>query len=253
MGKFIDLTGQKFGRLTVKSKLPQENGQKIIYWLCDCDCGTKNIKIRGYSLRNGHTKSCGCLNIEKTIERNHLKRKVNKYDLTHDYGIGYTSKNEPFYFDLEDYDKIKDYCWMYDGYGYVVDRNNLKQHRLIMNEYNPEIEIDHINHNISDNRKINLRRANRSDNQSNSKLSKNNTSQCKGVSYRKDVGKWRSVLIRNNIRYELGSYLKKEDAVKARKEAEEKLCHEWSYDNSMKIAKEYELKGEYTYGIWKEK
>ena len=38
MGKFIDLTGQKFGRLTAKSKLPLEDGQKIIYWLCDCDC-----------------------------------------------------------------------------------------------------------------------------------------------------------------------------------------------------------------------
>lgn len=31
MGKFIDLTGQKFGRLTAKSKLPLEDGQKIIY------------------------------------------------------------------------------------------------------------------------------------------------------------------------------------------------------------------------------
>ena len=104
MGKLIDLTGQKFGRLTAKSKLPLEYGQKIIYWLCDCDCGTKNVKVRGYSLRNGHTRSCGCLNREAIIVRNHLtKKKYNKYDLTNDYGIGYTSKNELFYFDLEDY------------------------------------------------------------------------------------------------------------------------------------------------------
>ena len=249
MGKLIDLTGQKFGRLTAKSKLPLEDGQKIIYWLCDCDCGTKNVKVRGYSLRNGHTRSCGCLNRETIIVRNHLtKKKYNKYDLTNDYGIGYTSKNELFYFDLEDYEKIKNYCWMYDKDGYVVDRNGIKQHRLIMNEDDSRIEIDHINHNVSDNRKINLRKANRFNNQSNAKLAKNNTSKCKGVSYRKDTGKWRSVLIRNGLRYELGSYVEKEDAIKARKEAEEKLCREWSYDNSIKIADEFKIKGDFENG-----
>ena len=35
----------------------------------------------------------------------------NVYDLSGEYGIGYTLKGEEFYFDLEDYDKIKDYCW----------------------------------------------------------------------------------------------------------------------------------------------
>ncbi len=48
-----------------------------------------------------------------------------------------------------------------------------------MNEDDSRIEIDHINHNVSDNRKINLRKANRFNNQSNAKLAKNNTSKCK--------------------------------------------------------------------------
>ena len=37
-------------------------------------------------------------------------KKYNTYDLSGEYGIGYTSKGEEFYFDLDDYDKIKDYC-----------------------------------------------------------------------------------------------------------------------------------------------
>lgn len=54
MGKFIDLTGQKFGRLTA---IEREKGSK---WLCECDCG--NIKIvSAEHLKCGHTKSCGCL------------------------------------------------------------------------------------------------------------------------------------------------------------------------------------------------
>jgi hypothetical protein len=45
-------------------------------------------------------------------------KKFNQYDLSGSYGIGYCSNtNNPFYFDLEDYDLIKDYCWMEVVYG----------------------------------------------------------------------------------------------------------------------------------------
>lgn len=65
MGKLIDLTGQKFGRLTVLYRAEQKSahGEKA-RWVCQCECG--NIKtIVGTSLRNGATKSCGCLNNER--------------------------------------------------------------------------------------------------------------------------------------------------------------------------------------------
>lgn len=56
--KFKDLTGQKFGRLTVLYKLHNYH-KKEIYWLCICDCG--NItETRGSTLRNESAKSCGC-------------------------------------------------------------------------------------------------------------------------------------------------------------------------------------------------
>lgn len=66
MGKFIDLTGQRFGKLIVKGRAKETRNNKIC-WICDCDCGNKNeIKV-GQDLRRGHTKSCGHCG-EKRVE-----------------------------------------------------------------------------------------------------------------------------------------------------------------------------------------
>ena len=56
--RFIDLTGQRFGRLTAVGKAGSDkHGQSI--WACQCDCGRKT-DVNIASLREGHTKSCGC-------------------------------------------------------------------------------------------------------------------------------------------------------------------------------------------------
>lgn len=58
MSRLIDMTGKRFGRLTVISRASNING-KISAWTCRCDCGTIKV-VRGYDLRSGGTKSCGC-------------------------------------------------------------------------------------------------------------------------------------------------------------------------------------------------
>ena len=63
----VDLTGQKFGRLTVVQFDHKENGRK--YYLCQCDCGNFKI-VSNHSLKSGNTKSCGCLHKEILIQRN---------------------------------------------------------------------------------------------------------------------------------------------------------------------------------------
>lgn len=67
-----DLTGQKFGRLTVLQyeyfKL-YKNRTKHYYWRCRCECGNEKI-INGISLKKGVTKSCGCLQKEQTSNKN---------------------------------------------------------------------------------------------------------------------------------------------------------------------------------------
>ena len=63
MGKFIDLTGQRFGRLEVIMTLKNAvNGEYM--WLCKCDCGGECISKMS-NLRSGKTKSCGCIQKEE--------------------------------------------------------------------------------------------------------------------------------------------------------------------------------------------
>lgn len=64
---FKDLTGQKFGRLTVMER-SGKNKFNYATWRCKCECG-KEIVVPGNALRNGNTKSCGCLNLENAINR----------------------------------------------------------------------------------------------------------------------------------------------------------------------------------------
>lgn len=54
----IDLTGKRFGKLTVLKK-SSNRGEKV-RWLCKCDCGTI-LEVEGANLKSGHTTSCGCI------------------------------------------------------------------------------------------------------------------------------------------------------------------------------------------------
>ena len=71
-----DLSNQKFGRLlAIISLIKNKKGSYI--WHCKCDCG--NIcNVAGYRLKNGHTKSCGCLSSELLIKRNKVRIPKNK-------------------------------------------------------------------------------------------------------------------------------------------------------------------------------
>jgi hypothetical protein len=59
MVKYIDLTGQKFGKLTVV-EYSGKSYNDYAQWLCNCECGNTRV-VQGKRLRNGMTKSCGCL------------------------------------------------------------------------------------------------------------------------------------------------------------------------------------------------
>jgi len=66
MGKLINLTDQQFGRLTVKERGKNaQNGR--VQWRCVCECGN-TVLVSTKSLRNGDTRSCGCLHIEHAME-----------------------------------------------------------------------------------------------------------------------------------------------------------------------------------------
>lgn len=66
MGKIIDLTGQRFGRLTVIEKAGV-NKHHASLWKCQCDCGGSTV-VAGSSLKIGNTRSCGCIQRKRTQE-----------------------------------------------------------------------------------------------------------------------------------------------------------------------------------------
>ena len=92
------IIGKKFYMLTVLEQVEDKvgtDGRHRDRYLCVCDCGNKCL-VTGLLLKRGATKSCGCLKNE-TANKN---RRFNEYDMSGDFGIGYTrNKNEPFYFD----------------------------------------------------------------------------------------------------------------------------------------------------------
>ena len=237
-----DLTGQKFGRLKVLYQIDdyiKPNGKHEARWHCICDCEEHNeVDVLGTHLKNGHTCSCGCY--AKEVQRQNglltknliLKEKqYNTYNLTGEYGVGYTTKGEEFYFDLEDYDKIKDYCWCISTNGYVVS-NGITMHRLVMN---PPLGmyVDHIRHKKYDNRKSELRIVTPTQNEINKVMQSNNTSNITGVSFHKASGLWFGY-----IKYQGKQVRKyansKKQAIKFRKELEEEYFGQYSYNNSMK-------------------
>lgn len=240
LNNFNDLTGKKIGRLTIIERVEnylRPNGQTIIRWRCKCDCGNETIIESSALNRKNPTQSCGCLAREESSKR---AKKYNKYDLSGDYGIGYTANGEEFWFDKEDYDLIKDYYWYLskkkNGYAIAYIPNIKKKmflQRLIMNPPK-EMCVDHINHNKLDNRKQNLRIVTIAQNNLNRVKLPYNTSGTTGVWYVKEQKKWQAGISVNKKKINLGTFINKEDAIKARKEAEEKYFGEYSYDNSMK-------------------
>lgn len=80
---FVDLTGMKFGRLTVieraESYVLPSSGKKRSQWLCECECGNRCVVQAGH-LKSGHTQSCGCLNRDVVKERaTHRESKTHLY------------------------------------------------------------------------------------------------------------------------------------------------------------------------------
>ena len=243
----IDHSGESFGCLTLLYKgepyIAPKSGKKKQRYYCSCSCGKyteDNPKLIVYeSIKSGLVSSCGCLKSKNIVNKNKSKKKYNSYDLTGEYGVGYTSKGEEFYFDLEDYNLIKDYYWYIDDNGYVktyISRKHISMHRMVMGFPDIYVDIDHKNGKPTrnNNRKENLRIATCSQNQMNRGLQANNKSSVTGVIWHQRDKVWEAYITVNKKRIYLGRFANFEDAVKVRKEAEDKYFGEWSYDNSMK-------------------
>lgn len=78
----IDLTGKKFGRLTVIRQDGRDDYGRI-KWLCECECGRISTVI-GNLLKNGTTKSCGCLRSEE-VKSHGIRHGMSRSNVYHDW------------------------------------------------------------------------------------------------------------------------------------------------------------------------
>ena len=238
-----NIAGYKFGRLTVKRKTTiksnrvADNGAYL--WECLCECGNTCYYSRYALITPNVTRSCGCLYNDT---RSTTAKKYNTYDLdTYDFGVGYCDNGTYFFFDKEDYDKIKNYSWWYDG-RYVIAHSLkddkyttgiIRMHRVVMDIPDREdIEVDHKNLIRYDCRKCNLRRATTFENATNKDLSKYSPTGVTGV--KKVRSKWLASITCNGKIIRLGLFELFEDAVKARQSAETELFKEFKFDMSNK-------------------
>ena len=158
MGSFIDLSGQRFGRLIVIERVENyvsPSGNPKVRWRCKCDCGNEAI-VTSENLRKGSTKSCGCWNIERVSEMNYkhgytrdgkherlfgvwcgMKQRCNdqKHDFYHRYGaLGITVCEEW----INDYPAFR--SWAYaNGYDENAPLNQCTIDRIDHSKgYSPE-------------------------------------------------------------------------------------------------------------------
>jgi hypothetical protein len=206
-----DLTGKRFGKLVVIGLSRRENHRN--YWSCVCDCNPdKIIERTSDTFRVSKMSSCGCI-----TNRRFCKSK-NKFEINDEYGIGYY-KDFIFYFDIEDYDFIKEHSWCVNGAGYLMTCILYKMvlmHRIIKNCPRDKM-VDHIDGNTLNNRKNNLRIVTDRENMQNIKKEKvGKSSKYYGVSYQKKYKKFR-VLIQglDGNRILIGYYDSEIEAAKA--------------------------------------
>jgi hypothetical protein len=233
MLNYEEFIGQTFNYLKVLELInpPNHIKDKRIYFKCEClKCG-KIKTINSKNVRNGSSKSCGCLHVGMKQGRT-----LNKYEELEDCFVGTCSDGTKFYVDKQDYEKIKEYTWHTHEGNYIRTclyskmRKNTYSflHNFILGEIPSGFVVDHIDGDPTKNKRENLRVVEQINNMKNLKKYSNNTSGTKGVCYLKNEGKWHAYITYDKNRINLGKYVSKEDAIKVRKEAELKYFGEFN-------------------------
>jgi hypothetical protein len=248
-----DLKGRRFGRLTVLYQTEDyvsPKGQHFAMWHCVCDCDNHNeVDVKANNLRTGTTTSCGCvakeskrINGTRSIHfAQQANKKYNKYYI--DNNIVYiklSNCNEYTTINLDRWNEIsyiKEFYWYRSNRGYVVSRIPKKYqdlfektviglHQLIC-PCEKGLIPDHKDRNKLNNLTDNLKPATYRENNQNKNLLErkthiNNTSGHRGVHYNRLNSRWYARISVGGKRIYLGCFEHIEEAIQARKQAEEK-------------------------------
>jgi len=210
-----DLTGQRFGRLTALERLDQKCGSSYL-WRCRCDCG-RETKVSASALQKNGTQSCGCARLE-ALSRRAVDIRGQRF--------GRLTALKPLKKRMGG--SVVWQCRCDCGRETEVSYNSLSQGNtkscgcLLQENESLTLHLRYI-----DGTCVEL--------VENHHLRKNNTSGYTGVvAFR---GRWRAQITFKRKAYNLGTYARIEDAVKARKQAEERIFGEfldWYYETHPK-------------------
>ena len=217
MGAALDLTGHRYGRLLVDNFSFRNEKNGMGYWNCLCDCDERSIVTLG-NLRSGHTTSCGCIQQESRISHGKSKEplykawikmhsRCNPANLEYEseyWGRGICVCDVWKSFDVFDLDMGSDYS---DG--------------LILDRIDPNGNYE----------SANCQWVTPAVSSFNQRISKDNKSGCSGVHWRADRKCWESRIAKDNTKTSLGKFYRKEDAIRARLEAEIKIYGEYKEKN----------------------
>lgn len=232
MGRpYKDLTGQTFCFLTALRDVGRSKSGDVL-WECECSCEDHtHIITTSSNVQMGHTKSCGCYQKYQTSKA-HIKN--TEFDIVNNIAIGYTSKGEQFFVDIDDVKRLQEHSWWCTKQGYLAGYVNNKivlMHRFLTNCDDDHV-VDHKNHITCDNRRGNLRVCTISENQYNRLMQNNNTSGAIGVCWDSRYNKWRAYITVEKERIELGKFDNIDDAILIRRNAENEYHREFSLINS---------------------
>lgn len=123
--KLENIVGNKYGRLTVTELDHYDSALRQYYWKCECECGGKCIVYGGH-LKDGHTKSCGCLKsngeerIAEILSNNNINF-IKQYSFSELIGVG----RGKLYFDFAVLDKEGNLLYLieYDGKQHYIKSN----------------------------------------------------------------------------------------------------------------------------------
>lgn len=221
MGKSLDLVGKVFGRWKVIRKAGSDRHKNIV-WLCLCECGTERGVI-GSSLKSGMTVSCGCYQKERVYNKFRTHGQTVEKRTTAEYGIWASMKNRC---KNESVSSWKNYggrgikvCerWMvfinfFNDMGVRPSKNHSIDRKNVDGEYSPE----------------NCIWSTKQFQERNKRVFKNSKSGVRGVNWDASRNKWIVLITTNGTKITVGRYLKLEDAIQARQEAELKYWKESS-------------------------
>ena len=215
MSKKLDLTGQKFNRLTVIKDVGRTK-QKAVLWECQCECGKIKIVCAG-DLKRGSVKSCGCLRSEVTTKRN----------ITH--GLYATRAYHSWYNMLQRCNNPKNRAYKnYGNRGITVCKRwaNFENFFDDMGERPDGLTIERRNNELGY-FKENCSWATRTEQNKNMRVQKKNKTGIRGICWFKPTQRYHVRIQVNGKSYHIGYFADLQKAEEARKQAEIKY---WGID-----------------------